>query len=245
MNELPEIGIPDPIPYADALREQIRARLEAHQRRTVDVGERRHAAVAIVLTDSSPSHPVVLADEAPGIPATTQDMVYPGLEEAAGGTAFLLCQRPLWLKRHAGQFALPGGRLEPGENVHEAALRETHEEVGIDLPQESVLGVLDDYVTRSGFVMTPVVVWAGQVQIRPDPGEVMAVHRIGLHQLQRADSPIEDRIPESDRPVLSIPLGSTRVHAPTAAVLLQLNWLGLQGRSDSVQHYDQPLFAWR
>jgi len=42
-----------------------------------------------------------------------------------------------------------------------------------------------------------------------------------------------------------VPLGTTIVHAPTAAVLVQLNWLGLQGRSDPVRDFDQPVFAWR
>src|SRR5690606_33272944 len=123
-------------------------------------------------------------------------------------------------------------RVEPGEGVVEAALRETHEEVGIGLGPDRVLGLLDDYETRSGFVMTPVVVWGGGVELAPDPDEVMAVFRVGLHQLQRADSPRFESIPQSERPVVSVPLGSMVVHAPTAAVLVQLNWLALLGRSD-------------
>lgn len=265
----PRHDIPDPLAYDAQLRERVAGHLRGHARRAVAVGEHRHAAVALVLVDSTPGEsrvtPVHGRDEdrltgTGQAPARAEDlsqgraraadqvsMPWPddGLVAAAGGASFLLCRRPLHLKRHAGQYALPGGRLEPGEGVVEAALRETHEEVGVDLPGTAVLGLLDDYVTRSGFVMTPVVLWGGTVELRPDPNEVMAVYRVGLHHLLRADSPRFEQIPESPRPVVSVPLGTELVHAPTAAVLIQLGWLGLQGRSDPVHDFDQPVFAWR
>ena len=237
--------IPPPLRYDEVLRERVVTNLAAHQRRVVDAAGRRHAAVALVLVDSMPDAPVVWARHADGSSARDARLPYEGLLSAAGGAAFVLCRRPLTMRRHPGQFALPGGRLEPGEGVVEAALRETHEEIGIDLRPDQVLGLLDDYETRSGFVMTPVVVWGGGVELKPDPAEVMAVFRVGLHQLQRADSPRFESIPQSERPVVSVPLGSMVVHAPTAAVLVQLNWLGLQGRSDPVQDFEQPVFAWR
>jgi 8-oxo-dGTP pyrophosphatase MutT (NUDIX family) len=237
--------IPPPIPYDVQLRDRIAGNLGGHERRTAALGERRHAAVALMLVDSTPGTGKTVARSEDGSVAHSPLLLHDGLLTAAGGAAFVLCRRPLELRRHAGQYALPGGRLEPGEGLVEAALRETHEEVGVDLGEESVIGLLDDYVTRSGFVMTPVVVWAGQVELRPDPGEVMAAYRVGLHQLLRADSPRLETIPESDRPVVSVPLGGTVVHAPTAAVLLQLGWLGLLGRSDPVDHFEQPVFAWR
>ena len=80
---------------------------------------------------------------------------------------------------------------------------------------------------------------------RPDPGEVMLDYRVGLHQLDRPGSPWFTHIPESDRVVVALPLGSTVLHAPTAAVLVQLGWLGLHGRDDPVGHFEQPVFAWR
>lgn len=237
--------IPAPVGYDVHLRERITAHLAGHRRRTVELGERRHAAVALVLVDSTPDNVKTVARHPDGTVAHNPRLLHDGLLSAAGGAAFLLCRRPLTLRRHAGQYALPGGRLEPGEDAVAAALRETHEEVGVDLGEDAVLGLLDDYVTRSGFVMTPVVVWGGAVELRPDPGEVMAVYRVGLHHLLRADSPRFETIPESERPVVSVPLGGTVVHAPTAAVLLQLAWLGLQGRGDPVNGFEQPVFAWR
>lgn len=234
----------DPVRYDVQLREQIVDNLTAHERRAVLVGERRHAAVALVLMDSGPETAAVLATDEEGL-TEHEARLHRGLLTATGGASFLLCRRPLHLRRHPGQFALPGGRVEPGESVLDAALRETHEEVGLDLGPEAALGMLDDYETRSGFVMTPVVLWGGNGRLRPDPGEVMAVYRIGLHHLQRPDSPRFQTIPESDRPVVSVPLGDTLIHAPTAAVLVQMNWLGLLGRPDPVQEFEQPVFAWR
>ena len=52
-------------------------------------------------------------------------------------------------------------------------------------------------------------------------------------------------IPESDRPVVQIPLGGDLIHAPTGAVLLQMRWVGIEGRIDErVDHLEQPVFAW-
>ncbi|WP_020103910.1 CoA pyrophosphatase [Mycobacterium sp. 360MFTsu5.1] len=237
------------IRYDEALREQIGTHLAGHQRRVVDDPSRRHAAVAIVLVDSERGEDRI--DPAPvdewigGRPLPDQNLDG-RMVDVAGGAAFLLCRRTSRLNSHAAQWALPGGRLDPGETVVDAALRELHEEVGIKLPEESVLGLLDDYATRSGYVITPVVVWGGgRLDPQPSPDEVLAVYRVGLHQLQRPDSPRFISIPESDRPVVQIPLGNDLIHAPTGAVLLQLRWLGLEGRPDPVDELEQPVFAWR
>ncbi len=136
-----------------------------------------------------------------------------------------------------------------GETAVDAALRELDEEVGVNLPDSSVLGLLDDYPTRSGYIITPpVVIWGGGRldPPRPSPDEVVAVYRVGLHQLQRPDSPRFITIPpESPRPVVQMPLGNDLIHAPTGAVLLQLRWLCLEGRHDPVDDLEQPLFAWK
>lgn len=237
------------ISYDDTLREQIRTRLAGHDRRTVTDPTKRHAAVAVVLADSDIGEdrvdPAPVDDWIDGRP-----MPEPGLDgrmvDVSGGAAFLLCRRTSRLSSHAAQWALPGGRLDPGETPVEAALRELDEEVGVRLPDSSVLGLLDDYPTRSGYVMTPVVIWGGgRLDLRPAPDEVVAVYRVGLHQLQRDDSPRFVSIPESPRRVVQIPLGNDLIHAPTGAVLLQLRWLCLEGRSDPVDHLEQPVFAWK
>ena len=114
------------------------------------------------------------------------------------------------------------------------------------LGDDAVLGLMDDYRTRSGYVITPVVMWAGgRAELRPHPGEVLAAYRIGLHQLCRDDSPRFIRIPESERPVVQVPLGNDLVHAPTGAVLVQFRWLALEGRDDPVGGFEQPVFAWK
>ena len=169
------------------------------------------------------------------------------MDGVAGGAAFLLCRRAARMNKHAGQWALPGGRMDAGETAEQTALRELTEELGLALPLSAVLGRLDDYPTRSGYVITPVVVWGGgDVLLTPEPNEVAHAYRIGLHELQRPDSPRFVTIPESDRPVVQVPLGGDLIHAPTGAVLLQFRWVALDGRTNArVDGYDQPVFAWR
>jgi mutator protein MutT len=161
-------------------------------------------------------------------------------------TCFLLTRRTAGLRAHPGQWALPGGRVDAGETPPEAAVRELAEEVGLHLPATAVLGMLDDYHTRSGFSITPVVVWAGQVgPLDPNPAEVASLHRIPLSALEGPDAPRLLSIPESDRPVIQMPLGPGRlIHAPTAAILYQLREVAVHGRWTRVAHYEQPTWAW-
>jgi 8-oxo-dGTP pyrophosphatase MutT (NUDIX family) len=168
------------------------------------------------------------------------------LPDANGDACFVITRRAARLARHAHQWALPGGRLDQGESVIEAALRETEEEVGMRLSRDCVLGMLDDFPTRSGFRMTPVVVWAGEGQTpRANPDEVERVHVVPLAELQKPEVPVLRMIPESDRPLLSIPMLGTLIHSPTAAILFQLREVVLEDRATRVAHYDQPLFAWK
>ena len=243
------------VAFDDTLRSRISANLAAHERRERPLEGRRPAAVAIVLVDSDAER----HDDEPIVAEQIDMSVVPGdvrdhrgrrldgrMVGVAGGAAFLLCRRAGRLNRHAGQWALPGGRVDDGESALEAAVREVDEEVGIRVDRESVLGWLDDYPTRSGYVITPVVVWAGaDPRIRPAPDEVLAVYRIGLGAL--ADSePRFIEIPESDRPVVQVPLGNDLIHAPTGAILYQFQQVALLGNAGKrVDDLEQPVFAWR
>jgi 8-oxo-dGTP pyrophosphatase MutT (NUDIX family) len=165
--------------------------------------------------------------------------------ETRDGTAFLLTRRAAGLRSHTGQWALPGGRCDAGETQAEAALRELHEELGLKLPQSEVLGLLDDYPTRSGYLITPVVVWAGPgVSIVPNPAEVASVHRVGLEEIERDDAFSFTSIPESTRRVIRFRLRGGHIHAPTAALIYQFSEL-LAGRQTRVAELEQPVFAWR
>ena len=237
------------IPYDDSLRERIRDHLAAHDRRAVTDPTKRHAAVAVVLVDSEVGEdrvdPVSVEKWNAGRPMPASDLDG-RMVDVSGGAAFLLCRRASRLTSHAAQWALPGGRLDAGETAVDAALRELREEVRIAVPGSTVLGLFDDYPTRSGYVITPVVIWGGgRLDPDPAPDEVVAVYRVGLHELQRDDSPRFITIKESPRPVVQIPLGNDLIHAPTGAVLLQLRWLCLEGRHDPVDQLEQPVFAWK
>lgn len=238
------------IAFTPGLRERMTSNLAAHGLHTIDPDGRKRAAVAIVVVDSSEHDDLV-----DPYPFSAEEMsVVPGdisgldgsMQGVAGGAAFLLCRRAPRMNRHAAQWALPGGRVDPGESPEETALRELEEELGVRLGQEAVLGRLDDYATRSGYLITPVVVWGGgRLDIVPNPDEVAHVYRIGLHHLCRADSPRFVTIPESPRPVVQVPLGGDLIHAPTGAVLVQFRWVALDGRAgERVHDFEQPVFAW-
>lgn len=209
--------IPTDAVGTDSLRHTLERNLAEHARDVVDAAGLRPAAVAVAL-----------------------------VKDAAGNDCFVLIRRARKLRDHSGQWALPGGRVDAGETPAQAALRELQEEVGLRPRARDVLGLLDDYPTRSGFVITPVVVWCGAGDgLVANPAEVAEVHRVPLGELTKPGVPRLRKIPQSDRPVLSIALVGTHVHAPTAAVLYQFREVAMLARATRVAHYEQPVFAWK
>jgi 8-oxo-dGTP pyrophosphatase MutT (NUDIX family) len=206
-------------PFGDTTRRNIAERCAAFVR--LPTGEPapalKRAAVAITLVDSGAGH----------------------------GTAMLLTLRAAGLRAHRGQWALPGGRCDEGETPIMAALRELHEELGLQLGPADVLGLLDDYPTRSGYLITPVVVWAtASTALSPNPSEVASVHRIGLPEIEQADTFDFTEIPESDRRVIRFRHAGHFIHAPTAAMIYQFREV-LAGRDTRVAELEQPVFAWK
>jgi 8-oxo-dGTP pyrophosphatase MutT (NUDIX family) len=203
-------------PFDEALRARMRDHLARFERRRAPAADLRPAAVALVV-----------------------------VPDAAGQATVVLTRRAMGLRKHGGQWALPGGGLDPEETPEIAALRELQEEVGLVLPPDHVLGCLDDYPTRSGFVITPVVVWGSAEPLHPDPREVAGAYHVPLADLLDPANVVTHTIPQSDRLVLALAILSTLIYAPTAAILHQFAEVAVLGKETRVAHYEQPLFAWR
>ena len=207
-------------PYDEAFRDRVACRCAAFTHLGADdTGNAlKRAAVAILLLET---------------------------EDGSGEAAFLLTRRAKGLRGHSGQWALPGGRCDSGETTAQAALREIGEEVGLALDADAVLGTLDDYPTRSGYLITPVIVWAGlNPALHLNHEEVAFVHRVPLDEIAREAAVAFTTIPESPRRLVHMNINRTTVHAPTAALLYQFREL-LAGRTTRVADLEQPVFAWR
>lgn len=215
----------------DAFRTLVRDRIASFVRLGAAAGPERPAAVALTLVEEG------LGADWPEVPSPTG---------WSRNVAILLTRRSPHLRNHAGQWALPGGRIDAGESPQQAAMRELHEEVGLDLPPEAILGQLDDFVTRSGFAITPVVVWGGHAPaLVPQAGEVASIHRIPLTELMRPEAPMLVPSPDSLHPILRMPIGHSWIAAPTAAFLYQFRELCVLGQPTRVAHFEQPEFARR
>ncbi|MBI2799588.1 MAG: CoA pyrophosphatase [Gammaproteobacteria bacterium] len=191
----------------------------------------KSAAVALTITDAA------FGPDLSGLPE---------IATWSSNAALILTRRSTKLRNHAGQWALPGGRIDSGETPVDTALRELAEEIGLQLHPDQVLGRLDDFVTRSGFIMTPIVVWAGpQATLTANQHEVDSIHRIPLREFLRDDAPLLEAGEDPARPVMRMPVGDSWIAAPTAALLYQFREVCLLGKATRVAHFDQPAFAWR
>ena len=185
------------------------------------------------------------SEPAPALKRAAVAIVLVEADAAQSGTALLLTLRASGLRAHRGQWALPGGRCDEGETPTLAALRELHEELGLALGPGDVLGLLDDYPTRSGYLITPVVLWAREsAAMSPNPAEVASAHRIPLRDLEQDDVFDFIAIPESTGRVIRFHYAGHLIHAPTAAMMYQFREV-LAGRDTRVADLEQPVFAWK
>src|SRR5580658_3195545 len=171
-------------------------------------------------------------------PASVALCVMPDADGDADGDTLLITRRAPGLRTHAGQWALPGGRRDPGESIETAALRELREETGVQAAAGDIIGVLDDYVSRSGYVITPVALWVtgAQRDLAGPAAEVTQVFQIPLADLDV--DPEFVQIPESDAPMIRLPLFERYVHAPTAAIIYQFCQVALHGQEQRVGHFE-------
>jgi 8-oxo-dGTP pyrophosphatase MutT (NUDIX family) len=204
-----------------------------------DATRRNIADLCAAFTRAAP------ADIAPDLKRAAVAIVLTGAGEEMSQTSLLLTRRAAGLRSHRAQWALPGGRCDAGETLVEAALRELHEELGLQLEPDAVLGLLDDYPTRSGYLVTPVAIWAASsAAMSPNPAEVASVHPVGLDSIERIEAFDFVNIPESTRRVIRFHFGERLIHAPTAAMIYQFREV-LGGRQTRVADLEQPVFAWK
>ncbi len=194
-----------------ALRARIVENLTAFDRIALDRPDLRRAAVAIVVSPVN------------------------------GEPHYALTRRALTMRRGAGNYALPGGNCDPGEDVVDAAIRETFEELGIALTPEAYLGALDDFITLGGHVVTPVVLWTpDSVELKPDPTEVHEAWLNPIAELDHPDSPMIEDHPEGGEPIQRMYARGQWINPPTAAWLYQFREVALHGRSTRVAMIGQP-----
>lgn len=232
------------------LRARLADNLTRHEPHHHRLEGRRHAAVGIVVLDSDADlhgeDPTEIdrLDLIGAVPGVDLDTLTGRIDGTAGGAAILLTRRGSRLNSHSNQWALPGGRIDDGETALEAVIREIDEEVGLQLDHTDLLGRLDDYPTRSGYVISPFVFWArADAEPLPNPDEVASVHRVAIRELRR--EPRFVTIPESERPVIQVPVGGDLIHAPTGAIIHQFRAVAYDGRTVRVDRFEQPVFAWR
>jgi 8-oxo-dGTP pyrophosphatase MutT (NUDIX family) len=117
--------------------------------------------------------------------------------EAAGEARIILTKRPETMPSHRGEIAFPGGKLEAGQDgsLRDAALREAHEEIGLDSHDVDVVAELDSLTTVSSrFVLTPFVgLLDRRPELDPDPSEVISVFDVAVSELLRDDVYREER----------------------------------------------------
>lgn len=143
-----------------------------------------------------------------------------------GETYVVLTRRSSALRVHSGEVSFPGGRQEPGEDLTQTALRESHEEIDLDPADVEIVGELDHLstITSNSFIVPYVGVLRESPSLRPSPAEVDAVLRVPIAELLRPDVFREEQWPlfGRDRSIFFFELVGDTVWGATAAMLRQL-----------------------
>lgn len=164
----------------------------------------------------------------PDPPHRDAAVLIPIIEHAAGPQV-LLTQRATHLSKHAGQISFPGGRTEPFDpDLAHTALRETHEEVGLQPEAFELVGELPLYITRTGFAIRPfVALIKPPIQVTPDPSEVAEVFEVPLNFLMDPGNHQRQTRNWQDKPryFWAIPYHNRYIWGATAGILVNLSRL--------------------
>lgn len=193
-------------------RKQIEENLSGFERIVLPAEDHRLAAVAIILA------PV------------------------EGVVSYALTRRAPKLRRNAGNYALPGGAVDPeDEDAIAAAMRESEEELGVQLVRDQVVGLLDDFLTLTGHLVTPVIFWSDkELVLKPDPTEVAKAWQVPLGDLDHEGSPRDKDKQDGGPPIRQMHMQGSWINPPTAAWLYQFREVALKGRSTRVDQWRMP-----
>ncbi len=201
----------------DELRARIAANVAAHERHVLEpTPGQRLAAVALLVSPLD------------------------------GVLTYAITRRAMTMRRGAGNFALPGGHVDPGEDAIDAALRETWEELGVQLTRDDCLGLLDDFTTLGGQRVTPVVLWSAEaLTLNPNPDEVHLAWLEPLTDLDHPEAPKREPHPDGGEDILRMFVRGHWINPPTAAFLYQFREVALHGRPARVHAVGQPTWTAR
>jgi 8-oxo-dGTP pyrophosphatase MutT (NUDIX family) len=167
-------------------------------------------------------------DRPPRDPSTyTAAAVLIALVERAEGLGVILTRRADTLRSHTGQVALPGGRLDPGETPWQGALREAHEEIGLDPSLVALAGLSTPYRTVTGYHVIPVVGFVTPpIALTPNPSEVADIFEPPFdflmnpanHQRRQGQTPAGD-----SRTFFAMNWGEQLIWGATAGILRALH----------------------
>ena len=162
----------------------------------------------------------------PAFPGARHSAVLVALAPSDRGVEVLLTRRSMEMRTHRGEISFPGGRLDPGETAADAALREAHEEVGLDPALVSVEGELEhlNTIVSRSYIVPVVASLAAPVDVLPTSPEVDRVLWVPLDEFTRPDTYRSERwgAPPTDRLLHFFELDDETVWGATASVIVQL-----------------------
>lgn len=193
---------------------------------TTDI-PRLSTMVAHVAAFEASSHPRTAEFSQQWVAGARRSAVLVALSDSRDGPRIILTKRASHMRNHRGEISFPGGRVEEGESVREAAVREAEEEISLPRARVDLVGELDPLTTFvSNSLIVPVVAVVDRLdetELRVDPGEVDHVFTVPFAELLRSDTYSNEwwPTPRGDMNIHFFHLDSETIWGATARILRQ------------------------